>query len=135
MKREVNAGVDFLKRLAVAHGKLGKARADVFGEKLQKILLDKYDGHWYPESPSRGQAFRYRHLIVQMSTFLRNAFPPWLKWQYHFLQNRFHRCIRMNGGAVCTLVLKACEQSELTPKELCLPDVTLWIDPLEVCAR
>lgn len=59
MKREVNAGVDFLKRLAVAHGKLDEARADVFGEKLQKILLDKYHGHWYPESPSRGQAYRY----------------------------------------------------------------------------
>lgn len=58
MKREVNAGVDFLKRLAVAHGKLDEARADAFGEKLQKILLDKYDGHWYPDSPSRGQAFR-----------------------------------------------------------------------------
>lgn len=102
MKREVNAGVNFLKRLAVAHGKLEAARADVFGEKLQKILLDKYDGHWYPESPSRGQAFR---------------------------------CIRMNGEAVCSLVQKACEESELTPNELRLPDFTLWIDPLEVCAR
>lgn len=59
MKREVNAGVDFLKRLAVANGKLDEAKADVFGEKLQKILLDKYHGHWYPESPSRGQAYRY----------------------------------------------------------------------------
>lgn len=68
MKREVNAGVDFLKRLAVAHGKLDEARADVFGEKLQKILLDKYDGHWYPESPSRGQAFRYCPLNTQTST-------------------------------------------------------------------
>lgn len=58
MKREVNAGVDFLKRLAVAHGKLEEAKADVFGEKLQKILLDKYHGHWYPDSPSRGQAYR-----------------------------------------------------------------------------
>lgn len=102
MKREVSAGVDFLKRLAVAHGKLDEAKADVFGEKLQKILLDKYHGHWYPESPSRGQAYR---------------------------------CIQMNRGAVCGLIQKACEESELTPNELRLPDVTLWIDPLEVCAR
>lgn len=41
----------------------------------------------------------------------------------------------MNRGAVCTLVQKACEESELTTNELRLPDVTLWIDPLEVCAR
>lgn len=47
----------------------------------------------------------------------------------------FYRCIRMSKGAVCTLVQKACEESELTPSELRLPDVTLWIDPLEVCAR
>lgn len=47
----------------------------------------------------------------------------------------FHRCIRMNKEAVCTLVQRACEESELTPAELRLPDVTLWIDPLEVCAR
>lgn len=68
MKREVNAGVDFLKRLAVAHGKLDEARAEVFSEKLQKILLEKYDGHWYPESPSRGQAFRYCPSNMQTST-------------------------------------------------------------------
>lgn len=77
MKREVNAGVDFLKRLAIAHGKLDEARADVFGEKLQKILLDKYDGHWYPESPSRGQAFRYCPLIY---IDIRNTFTPRLEY-------------------------------------------------------
>uniref|UniRef100_A0A8C6SP53 Si:dkey-79d12.5 n=1 Tax=Neogobius melanostomus TaxID=47308 RepID=A0A8C6SP53_9GOBI len=104
MLREVKAGVDFLKRLVVARGKLEENKAGLFAEKLQQHLCDRYDDHWYPESPSKGQAFR---------------------------------CIRINNGVLCDeALLKACAESKLKPSELGLPrELTIWIDPLEVCAR
>ncbi|XP_072316739.1 protein BTG3 [Eucyclogobius newberryi] len=104
MIREVKAGVNFLKRLVVARGKLEETKAELFAEKLQQHLCDRYDDHWYPESPSKGQAFR---------------------------------CIRINHGVLSDeAVLKACAESELKPSDLGLPrELTLWIDPLEVCAR
>uniref|UniRef100_A0A672HWH6 Si:dkey-79d12.5 n=1 Tax=Salarias fasciatus TaxID=181472 RepID=A0A672HWH6_SALFA len=58
MRREVKAAVIFFKRLAVARGKLDLVKADLFAEKLQQVMSDKYTGHWYPECPTKGQAYR-----------------------------------------------------------------------------
>lgn len=129
MKREVKAGVGFIKRMAVACGKLSETKAELFAQKLQKLLCDKYENHWYPDSPSRGQAYRY-----QSGKWMSRRSISLIGW---YLQCLFvRRCIRINNGTLCEVVLKACEESELTPRELGLPpEFTLWIDPLEVCAR
>ncbi|XP_031425163.1 protein BTG3-like [Clupea harengus] len=58
MKREIAAVVFFLKRLIKKTGKVEAEKVEVFVERLMLALQDKYKGHWYAESPSKGQAFR-----------------------------------------------------------------------------
>ncbi|XP_048119459.1 protein BTG3-like [Alosa alosa] len=58
MKREIAAVVFFLKRLIKKTGKVESEKVELFVERLMIALHDKYKGHWYNESPSKGQAFR-----------------------------------------------------------------------------
>ncbi|XP_059921858.1 protein BTG3 [Gadus macrocephalus] len=64
------------------------------------------------------------------------------KYSGHWYKNcpskgQAYRCIQIINGLVCDdVLLKACRESHLTPAQLGLPrELTLWIDPLEVCAR
>nr|XP_033771067.1 protein BTG3-like [Geotrypetes seraphini] len=58
MREELCAGIDYLMKMVNRHQKLDRSKVEVFGEKLMEILSQKYTGHWYPESPVKGQAYR-----------------------------------------------------------------------------
>ncbi|KPP58127.1 BTG3 protein-like, partial [Scleropages formosus] len=58
MKKEIAAVVFFLKRLIKKADKLEMEKVEKFVERLTVALQEKYKGHWYPENPSKGQAFR-----------------------------------------------------------------------------
>lgn len=59
MKREIAAVVSFfLKALVKKGGKLELQKMDLFVERLAVALQEKFKGHWYPENPNKGQAYR-----------------------------------------------------------------------------
>ncbi|XP_029914121.1 protein Tob2 [Myripristis murdjan] len=60
MHLEVKVALNFI--VSYLYNKLPRRRADLFGEELERILVSRFEGHWYPESPLRGSAFRCLHL-------------------------------------------------------------------------
>ncbi|KAL7981080.1 hypothetical protein Chor_005314 [Crotalus horridus] len=58
MKEEVEIGTRFISRLVNRHEKLKKDRVERFSECLAKILCERFNEHWYPENPLKGQAYR-----------------------------------------------------------------------------
>ncbi|OWK52433.1 Maternal B9.10 protein [Lonchura striata] len=58
MKDEIAATVFFITKLVRREERLSKAEVEKFAARLTTLLLAKYKNHWYPENPSRGQAFR-----------------------------------------------------------------------------
>ncbi|XP_042355029.1 protein BTG3 [Plectropomus leopardus] len=104
MRREIAAVVFFLKRLVKKAEKLESDKIDLFVERLAVALQEKFKGHWYPENPSKGQAYRCIRL------------------------NRFHR--------QDPELIRACRESGVQYSDLGLSrELTLWVDPGEVCCR
>ncbi|XP_052407168.1 protein Tob2 [Carassius gibelio] len=60
MHLEVKVALNFI--VSYLYNKLPRRRADLFGEELERILVSRFEGHWYPEAPLRGCAFRCLHL-------------------------------------------------------------------------
>lgn len=67
MRREIAAVVFFLKRLVKKGEKLEAEMVELFVERLAVALQEKFKGHWYPENPSKGQAYRWGCSEMQMS--------------------------------------------------------------------
>ncbi|XP_072288215.1 protein BTG3 [Pyxicephalus adspersus] len=104
MKNEISAVVFFLSKLLKNNVNLRLEDIETFSEELSRILYEKYVNHWYPDTPSKGQAYR---------------------------------CIRVNRyQGVDPDLQKACFNSGLVYEDLGLPkEMTLWVDPCEVCCR
>ncbi|XP_066248032.1 protein Tob1-like [Euwallacea similis] len=56
MHIEVQVALNFV--ISYLYNKLPRRRVNIFGEELEKALKDKFQGHWYPEKPFKGSAFR-----------------------------------------------------------------------------
>ncbi|RWS09955.1 maternal B9.10 protein-like protein [Dinothrombium tinctorium] len=58
MKDEIIAAVSFLTRLIEKNKVLSDEKLNQFKLKLTDLLTEKYKNHWFPEKPSKGQAYR-----------------------------------------------------------------------------
>lgn len=56
MHVEVQIALNFL--ISFLYNKLPRRRVNQFGEEMEKLVKQKFAGHWYPESPMKGSAFR-----------------------------------------------------------------------------
>uniref|UniRef100_A0A4X2LY26 BTG anti-proliferation factor 4 n=1 Tax=Vombatus ursinus TaxID=29139 RepID=A0A4X2LY26_VOMUR len=104
MKDEIATTIFFITRLVKKSDKLSKQQIEEFAAKLMAILFETYRTHWYPDIPSKGQAFR---------------------------------CIRINKQQKKDPLLeRACAESNVNFFHLGLPkEMTIWVDPFEVCCR
>ncbi|XP_033027793.1 protein BTG4 isoform X2 [Lacerta agilis] len=58
MKDEIAATVFFITRLVKKQRVLTKQQMEKFASKLMAAMFEMYKSHWYPDNPSKGQAFR-----------------------------------------------------------------------------
>ncbi|CAF3244820.1 unnamed protein product [Rotaria socialis] len=58
MKQEIDVAVDLLCAYIQRYGTAKEESIELFRLQLGKALLDHYRGHWYPDKPTKGQAYR-----------------------------------------------------------------------------
>lgn len=56
MHVEIQVALNFL--ISFLYNKLPRRRVNQFGEELENALKAKFEGHWYPEKPCKGSAYR-----------------------------------------------------------------------------
>ena len=58
MKDEISAAVDFLSKLVGKNQSLPREKVNEFRVTLTRVLDHKFKNHWFPDKPSKGQAYR-----------------------------------------------------------------------------
>jgi len=48
MKQEINAALDLLSSYVQRYGSIKEESIEQFRLQLEKVLLERYQGHWYP---------------------------------------------------------------------------------------
>ena len=56
MDVEIQVAVQFI--ISFFSGKFTKEKENSFLNQLRKLLTNKFEGHWYPEKPTKGSAYR-----------------------------------------------------------------------------
>ncbi|XP_059144702.1 protein Tob1-like [Physella acuta] len=56
MHVEISVALNFV--ISYLYNKLPRRRVDLFGEELEIGLKEKFQGHWYPDRPSKGSGYR-----------------------------------------------------------------------------
>jgi protein Tob/BTG len=105
MRQEVLSAVNFISGLLRHRKTLIPDEIDRFSNCLFKVLMTRYSNHWFPEHPFKGSAFR---------------------------------CIRIVKRKLDPVVVLAATDagiSESRLQELLPSELTLWVDPNDVCYR
>ena len=71
MDVEIQVAVQFI--ISFLTGKFLKEEVDDFLKELRKLLTEKFDGHWYPDKPAKGSAYRCLSIENHLDTVLVKA--------------------------------------------------------------
>jgi len=61
MKNEISVAVQFLVRVierSNPNDVFPKEQIEAFKERLTEVLKDRFENHWFPDKPTRGQGYR-----------------------------------------------------------------------------
>ena len=56
MHLEIQVALNFV--ISYMYNKLPRRRVNILGEELERALKEKFQGHWYPDKPMKGSAYR-----------------------------------------------------------------------------
>jgi protein Tob/BTG len=103
MHVEIQVALNFL--ISFLYNKLPRRRVNQFGEELENALKIKFEGHWYPEKPYKGSAYRCV------------------------------RCTPPLDPTVFDTAARACGMELMDIQENLPQELSIWIDPGEVSYR